>query len=282
MSISRISRRNSALAVATAAAAAGVLVAAWLSPAAQAAPTAAAVTAKPTIVLVHGAFADASGWDKVAERLQRDGYTVVAPANPLRGLPQDSAYIASVLKSISGPVVVVGHSYGGAVVTQAAAGDSQVKALVYIAALMPDQGENLGELAARFPGGDLQSALRPVPYANVDGTGGADLYISPEKFRAVFAADLPVSRTALMAAEQRPVSASAFGDTASAAAWRTVPTWAMVAAQDMTLGVELERFEARRAGAHTVEVNSSHAAMISHPHQVADLIEEAAGPTAGR
>ncbi|MEU6604390.1 alpha/beta hydrolase [Streptomyces shenzhenensis] len=264
------------------ASAAALAAAGWLSPVAEAVSTGQATTSKPTVVLVHGAFADASGWNSVAKNLQDDGYTVVAPANPLRGLPQDAAYVAGVLKSISGPLVVVGHSYGGAVITQAAAGNPQVKALVYIAAMMPDQGENLGELAAKFPDSDLQPALRPVPCTNADGTGGADLYLDPAAFRAVFAADLPSSRTALMAAEQRPVSADAFGDTATAAAWRTVPTWALVATQDRTLGARLERFEARRAGAHTVEINSSHVAMISHPGAVTGLVEKAAASTADR
>ncbi|MFG2881996.1 alpha/beta fold hydrolase [Streptomyces sp. NPDC048297] len=262
--------------------AAGLGLAAALTTAASASATPDHRTApktKPTVVLVHGAFADASGWNKVAKDLQGDGYKVVAPANPLRGLPQDATYIASVLKSVSGPVVLVGHSYGGAVITQAAAGNPQVKALVYIAAFMPDKGENLGELSAKFTDSDLQPALKQVPYANADGTGGADLYIDPAKFRSVFAADLPASQTALMAAEQRPISASTFGDSATEAAWRTIPTWALVAKQDKALGTKLERFEAERAHAHTVEVNSSHVPMISRPHVVSHLIENAARAT---
>ncbi|MGW7491483.1 alpha/beta fold hydrolase [Streptomyces sp. NPDC054786] len=231
---------------------------------------------KPTVVLVHGAFADASGWNQVAERLQRSGYTVVAPANPLRGLPQDSAYISSVLQSIRGPVVLAGHSYGGAVISRAAAGNPQVKSLVYISAFMPDKGEALGGLAARFRGSELDSALRRVPFRNADGSGGTDLYLQPARFHRVFAADLPVATTRVMAAAQRPLSASAFTDKATAAAWRTIPSWALVATEDRSIAPDLERFEARRAGAHTVEVDSSHVAMISHPGAVTDLILDAA------
>jgi pimeloyl-ACP methyl ester carboxylesterase len=237
---------------------------------------------KPTVVLVHGAFADASSWNGVVTRLERDGYPVIAPAVPLRGLPEDSAYIASVLKSITGPIVLVGHSYGGAVISEAAVGDPQVKALVYIAALMPDTGENLGALASMFPGtSELQPALQPVPYANSDGSTGTDLYIDPADFRAVFAADLPAAQAAQMAAEQRPLDASAFGDTATGAAWRTIPSWALIANQDEALGAPLERFEAQRAGSHTIAINSSHVAMISHPGVVTSLIETAAVTTTG-
>jgi pimeloyl-ACP methyl ester carboxylesterase len=236
---------------------------------------------RPTVVLVHGAFADASSWNGVVERLQRDGYPVIAPANPLRGLAEDSTYVASVLASVKGPVVLVGHSYGGAVISQAAAGDPQVKALVYIAALVPDKGEKLSALSDKFPGtNELAPALRPVPFSNSDGTGGSDLYVDPTRFRAVFAADLPASQTVVMGAEQRPVAAAAFASSATAAAWRTIPSWALVARQDEALGAPLERFEARRAHSHTVEINSSHVAMISHPGTVTHLIEDAATTTA--
>ncbi|MFD7471487.1 alpha/beta fold hydrolase [Streptomyces sp. NPDC059837] len=232
---------------------------------------------KPTVVLVHGAFADASSWNGVVERLQRDGYPVIAAANPLRGLAEDSAYVAGVLASVKGPVVLVGHSYGGAVISQAAAGDPQVKALVYVAALVPDKGENLGALANKFPGtNELAPSLRPVPFSNSDGTGGSDLYVDPTRFRAVLAADLPSSQTVVMAAEQRPIAAAAFAASATAAAWHTIPSWALVARQDEALGAPVERLEARRAHSHTVEINSSHVAMISHPGAVTRLIEDAA------
>ncbi|WP_326611382.1 alpha/beta hydrolase [Streptomyces scopuliridis] len=231
--------------------------------------------AKPTVVLVHGAFADASGWDGVVERLQRDGYPVIAPANPLRGLASDSAYIAGVLKSVKGPVILAGHSYGGAVIGEAAAGNRNVKALVYISAFMPDKGETLGALGAKFRGSRLNPALRQVPFQNGDGTTGTDLYIKPDTFRQVFAADLAASTAAQMSATQRPISASAFTEKADAAAWKTIPSWFLVATKDRAIAPDLERFEAKRAGSHTIEVNSSHVAMISHPGTVTSLILDA-------
>ncbi|MEU0283394.1 alpha/beta fold hydrolase [Streptomyces sp. NPDC088147] len=231
--------------------------------------------AKPTVVLVHGAFADASGWDGVVERLQRDGYPVIAPANPLRGLASDSAYIASVLKSVKGPVILAGHSYGGAVIGEAAAGNRNVKALVYISAFMPDKGETLGALGAKFRGSELDPALRQVPFQDGDGTTGTDLYIKPDKFHQVFAADLAASTAAQMSATQRPISATAFTEKARGAAWKSIPSWFLVATKDRAIAPDLERFEAKRSGSHTIEVNSSHVAMISHPGTVTSLILDA-------
>ncbi|MFF0449829.1 alpha/beta fold hydrolase [Streptomyces sp. NPDC004609] len=236
-------------------------------------------TGKPTVVLVHGAFADASGWNRVAERLMRDGYDVIAPANPLRSLTGDSAYIASVLKSIDGPIVLVGHSYGGAVISGAAAGNPNVKALVFVSAFMPDKGETLGALAATFPGSELQPALNSVPYS--DGTTeGTDLYIKTDRFHSVFAADLPVSTTRLMAVGQRPISGATFEEKAGPAAWKTIPSWFVVAKNDKAIAPDLERFEAKRARSRTVEVDSSHAAMMSHPEVVTRTIRQAADATA--
>ncbi|MFJ6837053.1 alpha/beta fold hydrolase [Streptomyces sp. NPDC091209] len=232
---------------------------------------------KPTIVLVHGAYVDASSWNGVVGRLQSEGYRVIAPANPLRGLPTDSAYIASVLRSVKGPIVLVGHSYAGAVITEAAAGNPQVKSLVYVAAFMPDKGETLGQLAAKFPGSELNPALVQVPFTNADGSTGTDLYVSPDKFRAVAAADLPQTATSVAAAAQRPIAATAFTDKATSAAWRTIPSWAAVATNDKAIAPDLERFEAKRAGSHTVEINASHSVMISHPDAITDLIRDAAG-----
>ncbi|AJF68372.1 alpha/beta hydrolase [Streptomyces vietnamensis] len=234
--------------------------------------------AKPTVVLVHGAFADASGWNAVAEDLRRQGYEVVAPANPLRGLSNDSTYTASVLKSIEGPVVLVGHSYGGAVISSAAAGTPNVKALVYVAAFMPDTGESPAELSAKFAGSELGTAVRPVPYTDNAGSG-IDLYIQNDKFRSVFAADLPERQTRLMAVEQRPITAAGFAEKARAAAWKTIPSWFLVARQDKAIAPDLERFEAERAGSRTVEIDSSHVAMMSHPRTVVGLIDEAAEAT---
>ncbi|MER7718565.1 alpha/beta hydrolase [Streptomyces flaveolus] len=230
----------------------------------------------PTIVLVHGAFADGSSWGPVIERLQRSGHHVVAVANPLRGLAADAAHVRGVLATVEGPIVLVGHSYGGAVISEAAAGAGNVRALVYVAAFMPDAGEVLGELAARFPGSELQPALTVVPGSTADGQPTLDLYLSRDRFRPVFAADVPATTTRLLAAVQRPLNAEAFTDTATAAAWRTIPSWNLVATRDRGIPPALQRFQARRAGSHTVEVASSHLPLYSRPHEVAALIKAAA------
>lgn len=246
-------------------------------PVAAAGPTGPAAVAKPTVVLVHGAFADASSWNGVSELLQSEGFDVVAPANPLRGLASDSSYLASFLRSIQGPIVLVGHSYGGAVISTAAAGNSQVKSLVYVSAFMPDKGEALGALGDKFAGSELNTALKPVPFSNSAGAKGTDLYIQAKKFRQVFAADLPEASASVLAAAQRPIEASAFTDKAAEAAWKTIPSWALVSTHDKAIAPDLERFEAKRAHSHTVEVNASHVALLSHPDVVTDLIREAAG-----
>ncbi|MER6355227.1 alpha/beta hydrolase [Streptomyces sp. NPDC001634] len=215
------------------------------------------------------------------ERLQDAGYPTIAPANPLRGLPTDAPYIASVLKSITGPIVLVGHSYGGAVITNAAAGIPNVKALVSIAAFVPDQGEQLGVLINKYPGSIIQAATQAVPYPNPDGTTGTDLYLVADRFRTVFAADVPVATTRLMQATQRPFSASSFTDVTTATAWHTIPSWGLVAGEDKAIPPALERFFYQRAGARSVvEVpGASHVVMISHPGTTACLIEDAAKAT---
>ncbi|MFF7890105.1 alpha/beta fold hydrolase [Streptomyces sp. NPDC020794] len=235
-------------------------------------------SAKPTIVLVHGAFADGSSWNGVIERLERRGYTVMAPANPLRGLYSDSAYIASVLKSIKGPVVLAGHSYGGAVISTAAAGNPQVKSLVYVSALMPDVGESGMSLSARFPSA-LGTATTSVPY-QAGGVSGADLYLKRDKVHPVFAACLPNSGANLLAVTQRPAATTAFSEKAKAAAWKDIPSWALVGRQDMTINPKQERFEAKRAHSHTVEIDTCHVSLIARPDAVADLIFQAATSTA--
>ncbi|MFE2585384.1 alpha/beta fold hydrolase [Streptomyces sp. NPDC059378] len=234
---------------------------------------------RPTVVLVHGGFADASCWNGVIERLQHAGYPTMAPANPLRSLPTDAAYLAAVLQSISGPIVLVGHSYGGAVITNAAAGVANVKALVYIAAFVPDKGEQLGVLIDKYPGSIIQAGTRPVPYPGPDGTTGTDLYLADDSFRAAFAADLPVATTRLMQATQRPFSAACFTDVTTAAAWRSTPSWGLVADADKAIPPALQRFFYQRAGAHRVveAPGSSHVAMMSHPGITARLVEDAAG-----
>ncbi|MGY5100377.1 alpha/beta fold hydrolase [Streptomyces sp. 900105245] len=232
---------------------------------------------KPTIVLVHGAFADASSWSGVVERLQRSGYKVIAAANPLRGVPQDSAYIASLLKSVKGPIVLAGHSYGGAVISQAAAENNNVKALVFINAIMPDVGESFTTLSAKFAPPLLSQALRQVPFRNGDGSTGTDNYVQTDKFHKVFAADLPTSRTDVFAASQRPIAASAFTDKLTGAAWRDKPSYVLVGKQDRAINPDLERYEAKRAKARkTVEIDASHASLISQPQAVENLIVDAA------
>lgn len=230
---------------------------------------------KPTVVLVHGAFADAASWNPVIERLQQCGHPVIAVANPLRGLIHDAAHVAARLASVTGPVVLAGHSYGGAVITQAAATAPAVKALVYVSAFIPDAGEVLGELAARFPGSQLDASLDPVPVPSPDGTTGVDLYIRPDRYHEVFAQDVPRPTTRVLAAGQRPLSATAFTDRVRSAAWHTVPSWTLISSRDRGIVPELQRFQASRARSETVEVPSSHLPMYSRPDAVVALIRSA-------
>ena len=238
---------------------------------------------KPTIVLVHGAFADASGFGGVIDRLRHDGYTVRAAPNPLVGLQFDAATVRGFLDSIEGPKILVGHSYGGAVITQAASGDPDVKALVYLAALAPDRGESLEQLFMRHvahPVQPLAEALVPVEVTQPDGTKRTDLYLDPSQFRARFAADLPPAVVADLAATQRPASAAALTDKVTVTpAWKTIPSWYLVSGQDNGMSPDLERFFADRMHAHTSEIDASHAGYISHPEAVAELIEQAAVAT---
>jgi pimeloyl-ACP methyl ester carboxylesterase len=234
---------------------------------------------KPTVVLVHGAFADSTSWNGVITRLRQDGYPVAAPANPLRGLASDSDYLESYLNSVKGPIVLVGHSYGGSVISDAAAGNSQVKALVYVAAFVPDKGETPGELGDRFPGATLPSALEPVSYPLPDGGTGTDLYVQKDKFHDAFAADVPKSVTDLMAVTQRPLAASVFDEKATQTAWKSIPSWDLVTTEDHAIAPDEQRFMAERAHAHTIEVKSSHAVAVSHPGTVTQLIEQAARAT---
>ncbi|MFJ9822723.1 alpha/beta fold hydrolase [Streptomyces sp. NPDC101151] len=231
---------------------------------------------KPTVVLVHGAFADSSSWNGVIKRLERDGYPVVAPANPLRGLASDADYVHSVLKNVKGPIVLAGHSYGGAVISQAAADSPNVKALVYIAAFIPEVGESALELSNKFPGSTLGPTLNSVSFPLPDGGTGTDLYIKTDKFHDQFAADVPEPVTDLMAATQRPVAASALEEKATEAAWNTIPSFSLVATQDYNIPPAAQHFMADRAHAHTVEVKASHAVSVSQPGAVTRLIEQAA------
>ncbi|MFL6242886.1 MAG: alpha/beta hydrolase [Acidimicrobiia bacterium] len=229
-----------------------------------------------TVAFVHGAFADSSGWTGVIERLQKNGVQVTAVVNPLRGISIDSAYVASVLGQIPGPVLVVAHSYGGAVVTNAATNAKNVAGLVFVAAFAPDDGERLGEVAAGSKDSVLNSALVPLQYPAGDGNGTAtEFAIDPAKLRDAFAADLSAEQTAVMAATQRPISELAFSEQSGPPAWKTLPSWAVVATGDKTIGTDMVRSMAQRAGADITEVEGSHVIMISQPQAVTAVIETA-------
>ena len=243
---------------------------------------------RPTIVLVHGAWADGSSWNGVTSRLQEDGYTVYVLANPLRGLPSDSAYIASILNTITGPIILVGHSYGGAVISNAATGNPNVKGLVYVDAFVPDQGETLLGLSSAPPppgqagsclGGNPANVFNFVPYPG--GNGDVDVYIKPAVFPSCFANDLPAQRAAVLAASVRPIAFSAFLEPSGPPAWKTIPSWYLVGTLDKVIPPYAQIFMAQRAHAQIVQVKAAHPAMISHPDAATDLIEKAARTVGG-
>lgn len=233
----------------------------------------------PTVLLVHGAFADATSWSGVITELQRDGIPVIAPPNPLRGLASDAAYVASVAAQIDGPVILVGHSYGGALITVAGVTENVV-GLVYVAAYVLEEGESLGELQGRFPLSPLVDNLKQWTYPVPGGEPAAEVTIAEDAFPSVFAADVPAEVTKVLAAAQRPLAAAVFEETAAAAAWKDKPSWALVAAADNAINPEVERFGAKRAGATVVELEgASHAVAVSRPKEVADLIRTAVRAT---
>jgi pimeloyl-ACP methyl ester carboxylesterase len=226
-----------------------------------------------TVVLVHGAFADSSSWNGVIERLQATGVAVTAPPNPLRGVAHDAAYIASVLNQIPGPVLLVGHSYGGVVITNAGSQAKNVVGLVYVAGLAPDEGETLMALEGDSKDSVLITALVPIQYPTGNGTETAtEFAIDPAKIQEAFAADLPLSQTAVMAATQRPIAELAFSEPTKAPAWKALPTWAIVPTSDKAAGSDVVRATAERAGATIVEIDGSHVIMISQPQAVTDVI----------
>lgn len=231
---------------------------------------------KPTVVLVHGAFADSTSWNGVIKRLRHEGYPVVAAANPLRGLNNDTSYLKEVLAGIDGPVVLAGHSYGGSVISNAAHDAHNVKALVFVAAFLPEKGESAAELAGKFPGSTLGDALHSVPVTLPDGSRDADLTIEPSKFHQQFAADVPRNTTDLMSVTQRPITNAALADDASEPGWKDIPSWAVVATQDRNIPARTQVFMAKRAHAHITRVRASHAVSVSHPADVAGVIEAAA------
>jgi pimeloyl-ACP methyl ester carboxylesterase len=241
---------------------------------------------KPSIVLIHGAWADGSSWSGVIQRLQEQGYTVYAPPNPLRGLTSDSAYIANFLQTISGPIILVGHSYGGAVITNAATGNPNVKALVYIDAFAPDQGESLASLlSVPVPPGQSPSCVAGDPttvFKFVPLTGGdTDLYIKQSLFPSCFANDLSPDQGAVLASTQRPFALSALPQKSGVPAWKTIPSFYLVGTIDRAIPPFAQLFMAQRAGATIVQVRGSHLVMISHPEAVTDLITQAARNNSG-
>jgi pimeloyl-ACP methyl ester carboxylesterase len=234
-----------------------------------------AAPVKPTVVLVHGAFAESASWDGVVARLLTKGYPVIAVANPLRGVHIDSMYVAGVLDTIPGAVVLVGHSYGGSVISNAANGKTNVKALVYVAAFAPEIGESAAELSSKYPGSTLGPTLAtPVPLAD----GGKDLYIQLSKYHAQFAADLPAPQAQLMAVAQRPITEAAHNEASTSAAWKTIPSWFIYGSRDKNIPPLLQPFMAERARAKKiVEIKgASHVVMDSHADLVAEMIEDAA------
>jgi pimeloyl-ACP methyl ester carboxylesterase len=236
-------------------------------------------SSKPTIVLVHGALEDASIWHLVIPRLQRDGYPVVAFANPLRSLSIDVAYLRTVLDRIEGSVILVSHAYGGAVITQAG-GHSKVKGLVYAASPMPAVGETANDCLERFPGGDFASSVNLTPYTLPDGTSGTYALVQADKYGKLLAADVPEGVLALMIATQRPVDLAALSEKLTSAAWTSKPSWQIRPLQDPVFPVEEWTFEADRAHSHVTEVNSSHAVPMTYPDVVVDVIKQADRATA--
>jgi pimeloyl-ACP methyl ester carboxylesterase len=231
-------------------------------------------TSTPTVVLIHGGFADASYWVPVIRELQGSNLPVLAPANPLRGLASDAEYIASFVNQIDGPVLLVGHSYGGAVISVAGAATDNAVGLVYVAAWVLDEGESFGDIYAKFGATPLIDAVRPSNYPLPDGGTAVELSIAPEHYQSAFAADLPSDVTEVLAVSQRPFAAI-LDDRAQAAAWKTLPAWAIVATEDKAIPPDGERYMATRAGAQPIEVAASHSIALSQPKAVADLIRTA-------
>jgi pimeloyl-ACP methyl ester carboxylesterase len=240
---------------------------------------------KPTIVLEHGAWADASSWAAVIQRLQQAGYPVDAPPDPLQGLTYDSTYLADYLRTITGPVILVGHSYGGAVITNAATGNPNVKALVYVDAFIPAQGETLLQLINAQPGsclaGNPANVFTAVPYPGAPA-GDVDLYLktAPDPpypgFAQCFANGLPVSQAVVLAATQRPLAFSAASAPSGVPAWQTIPSWSVIGTADHVLPPAEQLFMSRRAKAHITEIDAGHLSLISDPGAVTRVIIQAA------
>jgi pimeloyl-ACP methyl ester carboxylesterase len=238
-----------------------------------------AKNSKPTVVLVHGAWADGSSWDGVVTNLQAKGYTVDVPPNPLRGLAPDSAYLRDYLKTIKGPIVLAGHSYGGAVITDAATGNASVKALVYVDAFIPDKGESLLSLLTpknpEEPGLNPEELFNSVPFPGAP-KGVSDLYLKTEAFIGALANGLPKAEAAALAATQRPVASNTLVEKSGEPAWKTIPSWDVIGTEDHILPPQLQEFMAMRAGSHVTKVKAPHLSMIAKPAAVAKVIVTAA------
>jgi pimeloyl-ACP methyl ester carboxylesterase len=244
-----------------------------LSAAAADAATPASTPAKPTIVLEHGAWADGSSWSGVITRLQAAGYTVAVPPNPLRGPQVDVPYLQSYLQTLTGPIVLVGHSYGGFVTTDAATGNPNVKALVYVDAYLPAAGETITSINTQFPG----SGLVPTALSFVPSPGGVlDAYIKPGVFGTIMANGLPAKQAAELAATQRPIAAAALGEPSTAPAWNTIPSWVVIGTRDLAIPVAAQESMARRAHARVTKIDAPHLSMLADPAKVAAVIESAA------
>jgi pimeloyl-ACP methyl ester carboxylesterase len=234
----------------------------------------------PTIVFVHGAWADATGFEPEIRALRAGGFTVLGFANPLRDLAADARYLAELLRTLTGPIVLVGHSYGGNVISVAAAGNDQVTALVYLNGWMCDEGESQQQLLEKFDGSLVGPSIRPVPFTGPDGSEGVDLYLDREAFHEAFAADVDPETAAVMAAAQRPYAVSAFAGTPSGPlAWKTLPCWYLLGTEDKAIPPALQRFMAERANATIVEVPASHVSFVSQPEAATQLILQAVEAT---
>ena len=227
----------------------------------------ASTSSTPSVALVHGAFADSGSWNGVTELLLAAGVTVQAVSNPLRGIAADAAYVASAIKQIPGPVLAVGHSYGGAVITNAALDAGNVVGLVFVAAFAPDEDETLGQIEGTSRDSVLMAALKQAEFP-----GGVELYVDPAQFHQAFASDVPEPQSSVLGASQRPVAASAFEEKCGAPAWKKLPSWAVVATGDKAAGADVVRSMAQRAGAEITEIEASHVVMISKPQEVTDVI----------
>jgi pimeloyl-ACP methyl ester carboxylesterase len=276
MSLPHVGRARPALLVAAFAS-----LALLLGALSAATPAHAAASTKPTVVLVHGAWADGSSWDGVVKDLQARGYTVDVPPNPLRGLHSDSAYLKDYLSTIKGPIVLAGHSYGGAVITDAATGNHQVKALVYVDAFIPTQGQSILQLLTP-PKGSSQPALNPpalfnfVPFPGAP-KGVSDWYLKPAVFVQVLANDLPKAQAQVLAASQRPIASNALTETSTAPAWKTIPSWDVIGTEDLILPPALQEEMAKTAGSHITEIKAGHlSGLIEHPAAIANVILTAA------